>query len=128
MPALLPLKKGAFYLAVQAQIPIIPVVVSNTSNIFNFKSATLNKGTLKARVLDPIPTLGLTTADVTALVAKVQTLMLENAEDLGYSELDNQKDIEELDVDDDVEEIREYEEEHVAAATVPGDESHPLIS
>lgn len=43
-PMLLPFKKGAFYLAVQAGVPIVPVVVANYSNILYIKSMIFNAG------------------------------------------------------------------------------------
>lgn len=99
-PALLPLKKGAFHLAVEGQFPIIPVVVSNNAKIW--RTATQDKvipgGLIRVRVLEPIPTVGLTAADVNALVARVETLMRAEVEKLGYSEvhgLDNTNKIEE---------------------------------
>lgn len=43
---LLPFKKGAFHLAVQAQVPIVPVVVANYSNILYLKTWTFRSGNI----------------------------------------------------------------------------------
>jgi lysophosphatidate acyltransferase len=43
-PVLLPFKKGAFHLAVQAGVPIVPVVVANYSNILHIKSMVFRSG------------------------------------------------------------------------------------
>jgi lysophosphatidate acyltransferase len=45
-PELLPFKKGAFHLAIQAQVPIVPVVVANYSNVLNVKRKQFNPGTI----------------------------------------------------------------------------------
>ena len=47
-PTLLPFKKGAFHLAVQAQVPILPTVAENYSRILNVKAKRFNAG--KARI------------------------------------------------------------------------------
>ncbi|XP_054377207.2 1-acyl-sn-glycerol-3-phosphate acyltransferase beta isoform X2 [Pongo abelii] len=65
---LLPFKKGAFYLAVQAQVPIVPVVYSSFSSFYNTKKKFFTSGTVTVQVLEAIPTSGLTVADVPALV------------------------------------------------------------
>ncbi|KAM9206619.1 1-acyl-sn-glycerol-3-phosphate acyltransferase beta isoform 2-T2 [Dugong dugon] len=65
---LLPFKKGAFYLAVQAQVPIIPVVYSSYSSFYNLETKLFTSGTIKVEVLDAVPTTGLTTADIPKLV------------------------------------------------------------
>jgi 1-acyl-sn-glycerol-3-phosphate acyltransferase len=41
---LLPFKKGSFHLAVQAQVPIVPVVTMNYSNVFNIKDSRFDAG------------------------------------------------------------------------------------
>ncbi|XP_015449629.1 1-acyl-sn-glycerol-3-phosphate acyltransferase beta [Pteropus alecto] len=64
---LLPFKKGAFYLAIQAQVPIIPVVYSSLSSFYKPKTKLFTSGTIKVEVLDAIPTSGLTVADVPTL-------------------------------------------------------------
>ncbi|XP_019497399.1 PREDICTED: 1-acyl-sn-glycerol-3-phosphate acyltransferase beta [Hipposideros armiger] len=65
---LLPFKKGAFYLAIQAQVPVIPVVYSSFSSYYNPKTKRFTSGTIKVEVLDAIPTSGLTVADVPKLM------------------------------------------------------------
>ncbi|KAI3336821.1 1-acylglycerol-3-phosphate O [Xylariaceae sp. AK1471] len=75
-PGLLPFKKGAFHLAVQAGVPIVPVVAANYSHIFHIKSLVFNRGKIPVKVLDPIPTTGLTTEDVDELARSTRELML----------------------------------------------------
>ncbi|KAH6654493.1 hypothetical protein BKA67DRAFT_658790 [Truncatella angustata] len=75
-PTLLPFKKGAFHLAVQAGVPIVPVVVANYSHVLYFKNFVFNAGRIPCKVLDPIPTTGLTTADVDELTRTTRDLML----------------------------------------------------
>ncbi|KAI9010855.1 hypothetical protein CLU79DRAFT_772993 [Phycomyces nitens] len=53
---MLPFKKGAFYMAVQAQVPIVPIVVANYSNIYSSKRKEFKTGVITVRVLPPIPT------------------------------------------------------------------------
>lgn len=48
---LLPFKKGAFHLAVQAQVPIVPIVVANYSNVLHVQSRTFNAGRIPVRGL-----------------------------------------------------------------------------
>ena len=75
-PDLLPFKKGAFHLAVQAQVPIVPVVVANYSHVLSFRKRIFKTGRIPIRVLEPIPTKGKTKEDVDALLAECHTKML----------------------------------------------------
>ncbi|KAK5989895.1 1-acyl-sn-glycerol-3-phosphate acyltransferase [Cladobotryum mycophilum] len=75
-PTLLPFKKGAFHLAVQAGVPIVPCVVANYSHVFYIKGMVFKAGQVPVKILDPIPTAGLTAADVPELVRTTQELML----------------------------------------------------
>ena len=43
-PMLLPFKKGAFHLAVQAGVPVVPVVVANYSDVLYVKGWKFNSG------------------------------------------------------------------------------------
>ncbi|KAK4196162.1 putative 1-acyl-sn-glycerol-3-phosphate acyltransferase [Triangularia verruculosa] len=75
-PTMLPFKKGAFHLAVQAQVPIVPVVVANYSHIYSIKEMLFKSGSVPCKVLDPIPTTGLTAADVDELTRETREVML----------------------------------------------------
>ncbi|RQM06363.1 hypothetical protein DH86_00001155, partial [Scytalidium sp. 3C] len=76
-PMLLPFKKGAFHLAVQGQVPIVPVVVANYAHILSVKKLRFKSGSIPVKVLKPIETKGLTTADVDKLTTDVRQLMLD---------------------------------------------------
>ncbi|KAK4179626.1 putative 1-acyl-sn-glycerol-3-phosphate acyltransferase [Triangularia setosa] len=75
-PTMLPFKKGAFHLAVQAQVPIVPVVVANYSHVYSIKEMVFKSGSVPCKVLDPIPTTGLTSADVDELARETREIML----------------------------------------------------
>ncbi|KAH8895139.1 acyltransferase-domain-containing protein [Thozetella sp. PMI_491] len=75
-PMLLPFKKGAFHLAVQAQVPIVPVVAANYSHVLYVKELVFKSGKIPLKVLDPIPTTGLTAEDVDELTQSTRELML----------------------------------------------------
>ena len=64
---LLPFKDGAFKLAVEAGAPILPIAVAGTRNCMAKGSFAFRRARAKARVLPPIPTAGMTTADIPAL-------------------------------------------------------------
>jgi len=76
-PTMLPFKKGAFHLAVQAQVPIVPVVVANYSNVLDVRRKVFEKGTVPVSVLEPVQTKGLTKDDVEELAGRVRRLMEE---------------------------------------------------
>jgi len=71
---LLPFKKGAFHLAVQAGVPIIPMVSQNYWPLYH--SGVFEPGNLKIKVLPPIPTDMLTTADIPDLIVRTRDAML----------------------------------------------------
>lgn len=75
-PDLLPFKKGAFHLAVQAQVPILPVVVANYSNVLDVRRKLFRPGTIPVKVVSPIVTKGKTKEDVDALVEQTRDVML----------------------------------------------------
>ena len=64
---LLPFKDGAFQLAIEAKVPILPIAVAGTRNCMAKGSFAFQRAHAKARVLTPISTDGLTLADVTVL-------------------------------------------------------------
>ncbi|BGP16214.1 hypothetical protein JCM10213_007071 [Rhodosporidiobolus nylandii] len=85
VPSLLPFKKGAFHLAVQAQVPIVPIVCENYAHAYSSRKGRFEGGEVVIRVLPPIPTTGITSssADIAALTDKTRDAMLEAIEELG---------------------------------------------
>ncbi|XP_023673757.1 1-acyl-sn-glycerol-3-phosphate acyltransferase beta isoform X1 [Paramormyrops kingsleyae] len=72
---LLPFKKGAFHLAIQAQAPIVPVVFSSYSNFYLRKEKQFKSGTIRLKILPKIETKGLTSDDVATLCDKSYAVM-----------------------------------------------------
>jgi 1-acyl-sn-glycerol-3-phosphate acyltransferase len=71
--ALLPFKKGGFIMAIEAQVPIVPVAVRGGRDAMRKGSAFVRPVNVSVRVGPPIPTEGLTLADRDALIARVRT-------------------------------------------------------
>jgi len=67
-----PFQNGAFVMAVQQQVPIVPVSLLNTYQLLpDKKKPRLHPGRLRAVVHPPIPTVGMTQDDVPALKERV---------------------------------------------------------
>ncbi|KAF9419173.1 1-acylglycerol-3-phosphate O-acyltransferase [Podila epigama] len=79
---LLPFKKGAFHLAIQAQLPIVPIVAEGYSHIYDSTRKSFPGGELEIRVLEPIPTTGMTADDVTDLMERTRSLMLQHLKEM----------------------------------------------
>ncbi|CAG8535659.1 12776_t:CDS:2 [Cetraspora pellucida] len=106
---LLPFKKGAFYMAVQAGIPIVPIVVANYSDIYSSSRKIFCGGELHMKVLPPIETTNIDINDkeqINALTDKTREIMLKTLREItsehkvrplnkktsnGNTKLDNQK-------------------------------------
>ena len=87
---LLPFKDGAFKLAIQTGVPILPIAVAGTRYCMAKNSFIFRKANAKARVLPPVPTDGLTDADVAKLRedvrARIDTARKELLNELGITE------------------------------------------
>jgi 1-acyl-sn-glycerol-3-phosphate acyltransferase len=70
-------KLGAFALAVQHGCPIVPIVISGAHDLLPKHSVIFEReAEIRVRVLDPVPTKGLTSEGVTALAEQVRGLMV----------------------------------------------------
>lgn len=80
---LLPFKKGAFHLAIAAQVPIVCMVVSSYQNFFCKAEGKWNaSGYVKCRVLPPFQTKGMTPDSVNQLLKLIQGKMQKEFNDL----------------------------------------------
>ncbi|XP_060866516.1 1-acyl-sn-glycerol-3-phosphate acyltransferase beta-like isoform X1 [Metopolophium dirhodum] len=75
-PELLNFKKGAFHVAISAQCPIQPVVVTQYFFV-DHKKRTFDPGHAVITILPPIPTEGMTKEDLPSLIEKSRTAMQE---------------------------------------------------
>jgi 1-acyl-sn-glycerol-3-phosphate acyltransferase len=71
-----PFKDGAFRLAIEAQVPVLPLVVHGTRRALRKHDWRFGHADAEVRVLEPVPTEGLTVDDVGALRDRVRALIL----------------------------------------------------
>ena len=69
---LLPFKKGGFIMAIEAQVPIVPVAVHGGRAAMRKGSAFIQPVNVSVRIGRPIPTAGHTTADRDVLIERVR--------------------------------------------------------
>ncbi len=72
---LLPFKDGAFRLAIENKVPILPLAVAGTRHAMAKGSFQFRRANAACRVLDPIETAELTLADVSALRDRTRTII-----------------------------------------------------
>jgi WS/DGAT/MGAT family acyltransferase len=71
-PSLGPFKKGAFHVAMQAGVPVVPIVIRNAGELMWRGAATIHPGTVQVKVLPPVSTEGWTADDLDEKVAEVR--------------------------------------------------------
>jgi HAD superfamily hydrolase (TIGR01490 family) len=71
-PALGPFKKGAFHVAMQARVPIVPIVIRNSGELMWRGATTIHAGTVQVAVLPPIATGGWDVAGLDERVREVR--------------------------------------------------------
>lgn len=72
---------GAFYMAIKAGVPIVPVAIVGTYEVLKMNTYVIRPGSLQLVIGQPISTEGCTTRDMDALSEKVKAAI----EDLYYS-------------------------------------------
>jgi putative phosphoserine phosphatase/1-acylglycerol-3-phosphate O-acyltransferase len=74
-------KKGAFHIAMQAGVPIVPIVLRNTCAVLPRHSLLFRPGTVQVRVLPPIDVTTWTVDDLDRHVADVRDLFQRTLDD-----------------------------------------------
>jgi len=69
---LLPFKKGGFIMAIEAQVPIVPVAIQGGRAAMRKGSAVVRPVEVSVRIGEPVPTAGLVAQDRDALIARVR--------------------------------------------------------
>ncbi|OLE51270.1 MAG: hypothetical protein AUG51_23875 [Acidobacteria bacterium 13_1_20CM_3_53_8] len=75
---LLPFKKGAFYMARDAGVPVVPVAIKNTDVLMGKGTGVAKPGTIEMTIMQPISTEGLKTdEEIAGLIEKVRGMISE---------------------------------------------------
>ncbi|XP_065312502.1 1-acyl-sn-glycerol-3-phosphate acyltransferase beta-like [Gordionus sp. m RMFG-2023] len=74
-PNFLPFKKGAFHLAIKAQVPICPVVISSYRPFYSKEAKRFEKGKITMICLPPIMTTSKTQEGVNDLIHDIKSAM-----------------------------------------------------
>ncbi|HEX2251018.1 MAG TPA: lysophospholipid acyltransferase family protein [Gemmatimonadales bacterium] len=82
---LLPFKDGAFRLAIEAGVPILPLALWGTGTALPKHGWRFGRSAAEVRVLEPVETGGLTLADVPELKARVREMIVRTRDALARS-------------------------------------------
>jgi 1-acyl-sn-glycerol-3-phosphate acyltransferase len=82
---LLPFKDGAFRLAIEAGVPILPLAVSGTGTALRKHDWRFGRSNAEVRVLDPVETTGLTLNDIPQLKGRVRQTIVDARDALAAS-------------------------------------------
>lgn len=85
-------KKGAFHLALQARVPIVPIVIHNAIDVAPKGDFVFRRATVSVKVLDPVDTSDWQVSTIGRHVADVRALYLEA---LGQTDLSSGEPVEE---------------------------------
>jgi putative phosphoserine phosphatase/1-acylglycerol-3-phosphate O-acyltransferase len=77
---LAPFKKGAFHLAMQAGVPIVPIVIHNSNDVQPKGDMLFHPGTVNVEVLPPIDTSSWSAESIDRHVADVRAIYLQAME------------------------------------------------
>ena len=80
-PRLGPFKKGAFHVAMQAGVPIVPVVIRNAGELMPSHGLFISSGELDVAVLPPVSTDGWTRDDIDHEVHRVREMYVNTLAD-----------------------------------------------
>jgi len=75
-PHLANFKKGAFHLAMQAGVPIVPIVIQNSSDVQPKGDILYHPGTVEVEILPPVDTSKWKAADIDDHVAEIRSMYL----------------------------------------------------
>jgi putative phosphoserine phosphatase/1-acylglycerol-3-phosphate O-acyltransferase len=76
-PKLAPFKKGAFHLAIQAGVPVVPIVIHNSVDVMPKGSPIYHPATVDVEVLPPVDTSGWKSETVDEHVEHVRNMYLQ---------------------------------------------------
>lgn len=79
-PKIGPFKKGPFHLAMQAGVPIVPVVIRNAGEIMGRNDQTMRSGTVQVAILPPVDVSGWKLPELSERIAEVRQMYVDTLE------------------------------------------------
>jgi 1-acyl-sn-glycerol-3-phosphate acyltransferase len=70
-----PFMGGAFYMAIKAQAPVVPVVLVGNNDLLPMNSFHLRPGCVEMIIAEPIPTTGMVPRQMDELATRVRQVM-----------------------------------------------------
>jgi putative phosphoserine phosphatase/1-acylglycerol-3-phosphate O-acyltransferase len=74
-------KKGAFRMAMEAGVPIVPIVIRNADKVTTREATIIRRGTIDVAVLPPVPVDGWTLDDLDARISEIRQLFVDTLAD-----------------------------------------------
>ncbi len=74
-------RRGGFYLALQSQVPIVPVSINGSFELMPKGSFFTKKGTIRVKLHAPVPMEGFSEANLDALMDRIYNTVLSGLED-----------------------------------------------
>jgi 1-acyl-sn-glycerol-3-phosphate acyltransferase len=81
-----PFKEGGAYIAIRAQVPVVPIVIIGSRNVLPFGAGIVKSGAVTLRILKPIETRQLTLKDRGKLTDELRALILDQLENSNQKE------------------------------------------
>lgn len=81
--SILPFKKGGFVLAVDAGVPIVPIVIHGTRDIIAKGRLMIRPRPVTLQILDPVETSGYTRKTKDALLERIRSILIDHFENEG---------------------------------------------
>jgi 1-acyl-sn-glycerol-3-phosphate acyltransferase len=78
-----PFKKGAFVVAIEAQVPVVPVAIEGAQRVLPRGGFRVRPGEIHVKIGDPIPTRGLRYEDRDRLIEQVRGALIDQHRSLG---------------------------------------------
>ncbi len=79
---MMPFKKGAFRIAIDNAMPMVPVTITGSEKVWKPGSKLIMGGRVRLGIHDPIPTAGLTQADIGDLRDRVRAVVEQKYEEI----------------------------------------------
>lgn len=71
----LPFKRGGFQMAIDAQVPVVPIVIQSFKHVYDKQAGIMRRGTVLVKVLPALDTRGLGHKEAQKLTEETQRLM-----------------------------------------------------